>query len=124
MDRRDGLGAVGAGLIGGWTKHRGIDAPPAQSFRHWWKRNRPAAPARRSPGDRADIAALIEANRGKAAELRERFAAPADDYTRIMAAERAAIQHHDATGQTVADYARGTETSGPAEDDQAKGEMS
>lgn len=102
------------GLIGGWTKHRIIDAPPAQSFRHWWKCNRTSTPVRRAPEQRADIAALIDANRGKADELHERFAAPADDYTRLMAAERAAIKHHDATGATVADYARGTETSGPA----------
>ncbi|MFB9776457.1 lactate utilization protein B [Brevibacterium otitidis] len=108
---RDGKISFLPGLIGGWTQHRIIDAPPAQSFRHWWKRNRPSTPIRRAPEQRADIAALIEANRGKAAELHARFAAPADDYTRLMAAERAAIQQHDATGETVADYARGTETS-------------
>ena len=123
---RDGKISFLPGLIGGWTQHRIIDAPPAQSFRHWWKRNRPSTPIRRAPEQRADIAALIEANRGKAAELHERFAAPADDYTRLMAAERAAIQQHDATGETVADYARGTETSATtpsgAADEPMKGE--
>ena len=123
---RDGKISFLPGLIGGWTQHRIIDAPPAQSFRHWWKRNRPSTPIRRAPDQRADIAALIEANRGKAAELHARFAAPADDYTRLMAAERAAIQHHDAAGTTVADYARGTETSATtasgADDDRMIGE--
>lgn len=123
---RDGKISFLPGLIGGWTQHRIIDAPPAQSFRHWWKRNRPSTPIRRTPEQRADIAALIEANRGKAAELHARFAAPADDYTRLMAAERAAIQHHDAAGTTVADYARGTETSATtasgAADEPMKGE--
>lgn len=108
---RDGKISFLPGLIGGWTQHRIIDAPPVQSFRHWWKRNRTSAPVRRAPEQRADVAALIAANRGKAAELHARFAAPADDYTRLMAAERAGIQHHDATGAAVADYARGTETS-------------
>ncbi|WP_420732755.1 lactate utilization protein B [Brevibacterium luteolum] len=123
---RDGKISFLPGLIGGWTQHRIIDAPPAQSFRHWWKRNRASTPIRRAPEQRADIAALIEANRGKAAELHARFAAPADDYTRLMAAERAAIQQHDATGDTVADYARGTETSATtasgADDEPMKGE--
>ena len=123
---RDGKISFLPGLIGGWTQHRIIDAPPAQSFRHWWKRNRTSTPVRRTPEQRADIAALIAANRGKAAELQARFAAPADDYTRLMAAERAGIQHHDATGAAVADYARGTETSATtasdADDDRMKGE--
>lgn len=123
---RDGKISFLPGLIGGWTQHRIIDAPPAQSFRHWWKRNRTSTPARRTPEQRADVAALIAANRGKAAELQARFGAPADDYTRLMAAERAGIQHHDATGAAVADYARGTETSATtasdADDDRMKGE--
>lgn len=123
---RDGKISFLPGLIGGWTQHRVVDAPPAQSFRHWWKRNRTSTPIRRAPEQRADIAALIAANRGKAAELHARFAARADDYTRLMAAERAAIQHHDATGTTVADYARGTETSATtasgADDDRMIGE--
>lgn len=123
---RDGKISFLPGLIGGWTEHRIIDAPPVQSFRHWWKRNRTSAPVRRAPEQRADVAALIAANRGKAAELHARFAAPADDYTWLMAAERAAIQQHDATGDTVADYARGTETSATtasgAADEPMKGE--
>ena len=122
---RDGKISFLPGLIGGWTRHRIIDAPPARSFRHWWK-DRTSAPVRRTPEQRADVAALIAANRGKAAELHARFAAPADDYTRLMAAERAGIQHHDATGAAVADYARGTETSATtasgADDDRMKGE--
>ncbi|NUL59541.1 lactate utilization protein [Brevibacterium luteolum] len=123
---RDGKISFLPGLIGGWTQHRIIDAPPAQSFRHWWKRNRTSTPVRRAPEQRADVAALIAANRGKAAELQARFGAPADDYTRLMAAERAGIQHHDATGAAVADYARGAETSATtasdADDDRMKGE--
>ena len=56
---------------------------------------------------------LIRANRGKAEALHEqqakRYAKDQDDYTRLMASERVAIQRSQAKGDTVADYARGTE---------------
>ncbi|MFW0154738.1 LutB/LldF family L-lactate oxidation iron-sulfur protein [Rothia sp. P6271] len=57
------------GLVGGWTKYRDIPEPPKQSFRNWWKKERGAA-AERVGGERVDIQALIEANRGKVEEVK------------------------------------------------------
>ncbi len=101
------------GLVGGWTKYRDIDTPPKESFRSWWKKNRGKAPAPRPASERVDVEELIRANRGKAEALHEqqakRYAKDQDDYTRLMASERVAIQRSQAKGDTVADYARGTE---------------
>ena len=55
------------GIIGGWTDYRDIPEPPKESFRNWWKKEKSGAPARDS-AERVDIAALIEANKGKVAE--------------------------------------------------------
>ncbi|WP_082264607.1 LutB/LldF family L-lactate oxidation iron-sulfur protein [Rothia kristinae] len=101
------------GLVGGWTKYRDIDTPPKESFRSWWKKNRGKAPAPRPASERVDVEELIRANRGKAEALHEqqakRYAKDQDDYTRLMASERVGIQRAQAAGETVADYARGTE---------------
>ena len=55
------------GIIGGWTDYRDIPEPPKESFRNWWKKEKSGAPARDS-AERVDISALIETNKGKAAE--------------------------------------------------------
>ena len=55
------------GLVGGWTEYRDIPEPPKESFRNWWKKEKGQAPARDN-AQRVDIQALIEANKGKAAE--------------------------------------------------------
>ena len=55
------------GIIGGWTAYRDIPEPPKESFRNWWKKEKGQAPARDN-AQRVDIQALIEANKGKAAE--------------------------------------------------------
>ena len=55
------------GIVGGWTDYRDIPEPPKESFRNWWKKEKSGAPARDS-AERVDIAALIEANKGKVAE--------------------------------------------------------
>lgn len=102
------------GLVGGWTKYRDIDTPPKESFRAWWKKNRgKQAPAPRPDSEKTDVAALIEQNKGKAQELHDAQAAQYTDqqdvYTRLLAAERVQIQHSQARGNTVADYASGHE---------------
>lgn len=102
------------GLVGGWTKYRDIDAPPKESFRAWWKKNRgKQAPAPRPESEKIDVAALIEQNKGKAQELHDaqaaQYADQQDLYTRLLAAERVQIQHSQARGNTVADYASGHE---------------
>ncbi|MCP8995376.1 LutB/LldF family L-lactate oxidation iron-sulfur protein [Rothia sp. P3C3.S176] len=55
------------GIVGGWTAYRDIPEPPKESFRNWWKKEKDQAPARDN-AERVDIQALIEANKGKAAE--------------------------------------------------------
>ena len=55
------------GIVGGWTAYRDIPEPPKESFRNWWKKEKGQAPARDN-APRVDIQALIEANKGKAAE--------------------------------------------------------
>lgn len=55
------------GIVGGWTEYRDIPEPPKESFRNWWKKEKGQAPARDN-APRVDIQALIEANKGKAAE--------------------------------------------------------
>ena len=55
------------GIVGGWTAYRDIPEPPKASFRNWWKKEKGQAPARDN-AQRVDIQALIEANKGKAAE--------------------------------------------------------
>mgnify|MGYP001747850903 FL=1 len=55
------------GIVGGWTEYRDIPEPPKESFRNWWKKEKGQAPARDN-AQRVDIQALIEANKGKAAE--------------------------------------------------------
>ena len=55
------------GIVGGWTAYRDIPKPPKESFRNWWKKEKGQAPARDN-AQRVDIQALIEANKGKAAE--------------------------------------------------------
>ena len=55
------------GIVGGWTAYRDIPEPPKESFRNWWKKEKGQAPARDN-AERVDIQALIEANKGKAAE--------------------------------------------------------
>ena len=55
------------GIVGGWTEYRDIPEPPKESFRNWWKKEKGKAPARDN-AQRVDIQALIEANKGKAAE--------------------------------------------------------
>ena len=56
-----------SGIVGGWTAYRDIPEPPKESFRNWWKKEKGQAPARDN-AQRVDIQALIEANKGKAAE--------------------------------------------------------
>ena len=55
------------GIVGGWTEYRDIPEPPKESFRNWWKKEK-GKPAARDNAPRVDIQALIEANKGKAAE--------------------------------------------------------
>lgn len=55
------------GIVGGWTAYRDIPEPPKESFRNWWKKEKGQAPARDN-AQRVDIQALIEVNKGKAAE--------------------------------------------------------
>lgn len=55
------------GIVGCWTAYRDIPEPPKESFRNWWKKEKGQAPARDN-AQRVDIQALIEANKGKAAE--------------------------------------------------------
>ena len=55
------------GIVSGWTAYRDIPEPPKESFRNWWKKEKDQAPARDN-AQRVDIQALIEANKGKAAE--------------------------------------------------------
>ena len=55
------------GIVSGWTAYRDIPAPPKESFRNWWKKEKGQAPARDN-AERVDIQALIEANKGKVAE--------------------------------------------------------
>lgn len=64
--RKHKISAV-PGIIGGWTAYRDIPEPPKESFRNWWKKEKGQAPARDN-AQRVDIQALIEANKGKAAE--------------------------------------------------------
>ena len=113
VSRRDHLMFKLPGLVGGWTKYRDIDEPPKQAFRHWWSKHHEKAPKRMADAQRVDVLALIEQNRGKAQELHDRnarkYADSQDEYTRLMAKERAGIQREEARGTTVADYARGTE---------------
>lgn len=56
------------GIVGGWTAYRDIPEPPKESFRNWWKKEKGKAPARDN-AERVDIQALIEANKGKVAEV-------------------------------------------------------
>ena len=65
-DRKHKITAV-PGIVGGWTAYRDIPEPPKESFRNWWKKEKGQAPARDN-AQRVDIQALIEANKGKAAE--------------------------------------------------------
>ncbi|WP_193554666.1 LUD domain-containing protein [Rothia halotolerans] len=78
------------GVVSGWTQYRDVPEPPAQSFRHWWKKNRQNGTRQRPAGERADVEAMIEANAGLADELHERFAAEAEEQQR--AADRAALE--------------------------------
>ena len=55
------------GIVSGWTAYRDIPEPPKESFRNWWKKEKGQAPARDN-AQHVDIQALIEANKGKAAE--------------------------------------------------------
>ena len=55
------------GIVGGWTEYRDIPEPPKESFRNWWKKEK-SKTAARDNAPRVDIQALIEANKGKAAE--------------------------------------------------------
>lgn len=55
------------GIVGGWTEYRDIPEPPKESFRNWWKKEKGKTVARDN-APRVDIQALIEANKGKAAE--------------------------------------------------------
>ena len=55
------------GIVSGWTAYRDIPEPPKESFRNWWKKEKGQAPAHDN-AQRVDIQALIEANKGKAAE--------------------------------------------------------
>lgn len=55
------------GLVGGWTDYRDIPEPPKQSFRNWYKKERPAE-SKRVAGERVDLNALLEKNKNKAAE--------------------------------------------------------
>ncbi|MFJ3032401.1 LutB/LldF family L-lactate oxidation iron-sulfur protein [Rothia terrae] len=55
------------GLVGGWTDYRDIPEPPAQSFRNWYKKERPSE-TKRVAGERVDIDALIAQNKNKVAE--------------------------------------------------------
>ena len=55
------------GIVGGWTAYRDIPEPPKESFRNWWKKEK-GKTAARDNAQRVDIQALIEANKGKAAE--------------------------------------------------------
>ena len=55
------------GIVGGWTEYRDIPEPPKESFRNWWKKEK-GKTAARDNAQRVDIQALIEANKGKAAE--------------------------------------------------------
>ena len=55
------------GIVGGWTEYRDIPEPPKESFRNWWKKEKGKTAARDNT-PRVDIQALIEANKGKAAE--------------------------------------------------------
>ena len=55
------------GIVGGWTEYRDIPEPPKESFRNWWKKEK-GKTAARDNAPRVDIQALIEANKGKAAE--------------------------------------------------------
>ena len=55
------------GIVSGWTEYRDIPEPPKESFRNWWKKEKGQVPARDN-AQRVDIQALIEANKGKAAE--------------------------------------------------------
>ena len=64
--RKHNITAV-PGIVGGWTAYRDIPEPPKESFRNWWKKEKGQAPARDN-AQRVDIQALIEANKGKAAE--------------------------------------------------------
>ena len=64
--RKHKISAV-PGIVGGWTAYRDIPEPPKESFRNWWKKEKGQAPARDN-AERVDIQALIEANKGKAAE--------------------------------------------------------
>ena len=64
--RKHKISAV-PGIVGGWTAYRDIPEPPKESFRNWWKKEKGQAPARDN-AQRVDIQALIEANKGKAAE--------------------------------------------------------
>ena len=54
-------------IVGGWTEYRDIPEPPKESFRNWWKKEK-GKTAARDNAPRVDIQALIEANKGKAAE--------------------------------------------------------
>lgn len=56
------------GLVGGWTKYRDIPEPPEASFRNAWKKERGTKQPKRVGGERVDIQALIEANKGKVEE--------------------------------------------------------
>ena len=64
--RKHKISAV-PGIVSGWTAYRDIPEPPKESFRNWWKKEKGQAPARDN-AQRVDIQALIEANKGKAAE--------------------------------------------------------
>ena len=55
------------GIVGGWTEYRDIPEPPKESFRNLWKKEK-GKTAARDNAPRVDIQALIEANKGKAAE--------------------------------------------------------
>lgn len=55
------------GIVGGWTEYSDIPEPPKESFRNWWKKEK-GKTAARDNAPRVDIQALIEANKGKAAE--------------------------------------------------------
>lgn len=55
------------GIVSGWTAYRDIPEPPKESFRNWWKKEK-GKTAARDNAPRVDIQALIEANKGKAAE--------------------------------------------------------